>query len=106
MSDGQLTSELAKRVMHWRVGPDRFLKTGREWIRRSEFEPLNKIDHAFQLLEQADPQEYSMGGGAHEPFRVRVRIKGAIGEASHVSKSAAITHAVARAIGLKWEPPE
>jgi hypothetical protein len=100
MSDAQLTSELAKRVMHWRVGPDRFLKTGREWIRRSEFEPLHKIDHAFRLLEQAAPQEYSMGVKQQGPFCVRVCIKGVIGEASDPSKAVAITHAVARAIGI------
>ena len=64
----------------------------------------NTAATADRLLDAADPEEYSINflrGGA---FTVRVRISGTTGEASDTSKARAITHAVARALGLEVDP--
>jgi len=96
-----LTSVLAERVMRWRVAPDRFLMSDRKWIPRWRFQPTEKLNDAFRLLEGAAPQEYSMCGDSNGNFRVQVRIGGGTGEADGASKPRAITLAVARALRLE-----
>ena len=103
MTADQLTAVLAERVMHWRVGPDRFLTGRRRWIPRWRFNPTEKLVDAFDLLEAADPEEYSMGANRTGAFWVRVRLRGGKGEARNTSKARAIAHAVARAIGINPE---
>jgi hypothetical protein len=95
-----LTALLAERVMHWRVGPDRFLIGDRRWLPRWRFRPAECLPDAFRLLEQAAPQEYSMGAGVNGGFWVKVRIAGTTGEALERSKPRAITYAVARAFRI------
>jgi hypothetical protein len=97
-----LTAALAECVMGWSVAPDRFLLGGRRWLPTWRFQPIEKLDDAFQLLEKAAPLEYSMGDDGRG-FRVRVRIGKAIGEARDRSKPRAITLAVARAVGIEVE---
>jgi hypothetical protein len=100
VSKAQLTTALVERVMDWRVRPDRFLTNGRQWIRRSAFDPLEKIDDAFRLLEHASAEEYEMSARQNGLFSVRIRINGTTGEASHKSKPTAISQAIARALGI------
>jgi hypothetical protein len=99
-----LTALLAERVMHWRVGPDRFLTGDRRWLPRWRFQPAENLMDAFQLLDGAAPEAYSMSGGSEVGFLVRVRIGNFTGEAGGMSKPLAITHAIARAVGIEVEP--
>jgi hypothetical protein len=98
-----LTGLLAQRVLGWTVGPDRFLTGGRQWLLTWRFQPLKRLEDAFQLVNGAAPEEYTLGsekGG----FWAKVRIGGATGEA-HESQARAMTLAIARAIGLEVEAP-
>ena len=101
---GSLTAALAQRVMGWGVGPDRFMMGDRRWMPRWRFQPSDNLMDAFQLLDGAAPDEYSMSGGNGLGFQVRVRIGEVIGEAHGISKPLAITHAVARAVGIEVKP--
>jgi hypothetical protein len=95
-----LTALLAERVMHWRVGSERFLMGDRCWLPRWRFKPAECLKDAFRLLEQAAPEEYSMGAAENGNFWVKVRVAGTIGEALEPSKPRAIAYAVARAFGI------
>ena len=48
--------------MGWTVGPDRFMMGNRGWMPRWRFQPAEKLEDAFRLLEEAAPQEYSICG--------------------------------------------
>lgn len=100
MTTDQFTAILAERVMGWQLAPQRFLMGDRRWQPRWRFQPTERLEDAFSLLEKAAPNEYSMGDDG-TGFRVRVRIGKAIGEARDMSKPLAITLAVARALGLE-----
>lgn len=96
-----LTVELAERVMGWGVGTDRYMTGNRSWRPRWRFQPITKLEDAFDLLEHATPESYSMCSADNGSFSVRVQIKCKVGEATHESKALAITLAVARALGLE-----
>jgi len=96
-----LNTLLARRVMRWGVAPERFLLGGRAWMPRWHFKPTERLEDAFQLLEAAGPQKYTMGGDGEGPFWVRVRIGRTTGQARDRSKPLAITLAVARALKLQ-----
>lgn len=99
MTSEQLTAILAERVMGWGVAPGRFIMEGRGWKPAWRFQPTERLEDAFSLLDAADPSEYSISrqGGV---LTVRVVIAGDVGEARDTSKPRAITFAVARAVGL------
>lgn len=101
MTGDQLTAILAERVMGWRVGPDRFLMSNRRWLPRWRFQPSERVEDAYHLLERAAAQEFNMDRTQDGRFWVRVRIAGATGEARDSSQARAITFAIARAIGLE-----
>jgi hypothetical protein len=108
MSSELLTATLAQKVMRWGVAPDRFLMDRRRWMPRWRFQPSEKLQDAFRLLEAADPEEFSIDARGRT-CTVSVQIGGTVGEASDTSKARAITHAVARAVGLEPEafrPPK
>jgi len=100
-SSEHLTAELAQRVMGWSVAPDRFLIGNRSWMPRWRFQPTNKLEDAFRVLETASPEFYSMGSEKRGTFSVEVRIGGKVGKSRGDSKPLAITLAVARALGLE-----
>jgi hypothetical protein len=102
MTDQRLTDELAFRGMGWRPGPDRYLKSGRSWIPRWRFEPLDKLSDALELLEHA-AEKYSLSGGHQCPFAARVQIGSAIAIKSGDSKARTIALAVAQALGINVE---
>jgi len=101
VSNDQLTAVLAERVMGWTVGPDRFMMGNRGWMPRWRFQPADKLDDAFRLLQEAAPQAYSICGDSKGSIHVQVRINGAIGEARGPSVPGAVTYAVARAVGIE-----
>jgi hypothetical protein len=102
MTNEKLTSELAGKVMGWNVCPDRFLTGNRSWIPRWRFQPLDRLEDAFRLLEAAGSKNYTMGSDDEGFFLVRVQVDGTTGEARNESKSRAITEAVAHAIGIEF----
>ena len=103
MTSENLTAILAERVMGWTVGPDRFMMGNRGWTPRWRFQPAEKLEDAFRLLEEAAPQEYSISGDDKGGIHVRVRINGKAGEAYGTSKPLTITYAIARAVGIEVE---
>jgi len=98
-----LTATLAEKVMHWGVAPDRFLLGNRQWISRTQFQPLNRVQDAFRLLRKLT-SIFSLTRSGDGTFTAAVRIGDRTGRASGESEAATITLAVARAIGL--EPDE
>jgi len=103
MTSKNLAALLAERVMGWTVGPDRFMMGNRGWTPRWRFQPAEKLEDAFRLLEEAAPQEFSISGDDKGSIHVRVRIGGTAGEARGTSKPLTITYAVARAVGIEVE---
>lgn len=103
MTSENIAALLAKRVMGWGVGPDRFLIGNRGWMPRWRFQPTEKLADALRLLETAAPAEYDMRGDSEGNVRVHVRIGDATGEARGASKPRAITWAIARALGIEVE---
>jgi hypothetical protein len=99
MADEKLTEELARQIMHWKSAPDRFIKSGRTWIPRWRFQPLNNLEDAFQLLEKA-ASTFKLATAPDGIFTARVRVGDHIGIASGEPKATSITLAIARAIGL------
>jgi hypothetical protein len=79
MTIENLTATLAVRVMGWGVGPDRFLLGQRRWTPRWRFQPANRLEDAFRLLERVAPQEYSMGEIEGGGFWVKILVAGTIG---------------------------
>jgi hypothetical protein len=98
--DVRVTNELAFKVLGWRTGPGRFLKSGRSWTPQWKFQPLRKLEHALELLDKAAPQHFAMEGDDMIGFRVKVRIGGVTGEAYGQTQARVIAYAVARAIGI------
>jgi hypothetical protein len=96
----QLTAVLAERVMNWEVAPGRFLLSKRRWLPRWRFQPTERIEDAFRLLDQSGAQEYSMGIDRRGLFWVRVLLKGKTGTAQGQSKPRVITLAIARSLGI------
>src|SRR5579862_1993013 len=87
---------LVERVMGWTVGPDRYLMADRKWKPLWRFRPSENLADAFELLDRAAPEQYSICGCYQGECRVRVQINGRIGDASGVSRPLAIAQAVAR----------
>lgn len=106
MTTERLTAFLAERVMGWSVGPDRFVMANRRWLPRWRFQPTSRLEHAFRLLEQSAPQEFTMGATDDGGLWVKVRVAGTTGEARDPSKPRAITVAIARALGIKVDSSE
>jgi len=104
VTNENLAALLAKRVMGWGVGPDRFLTGNRGWIPRWRLQPTEKLADALRLLDAAAPAEYDMRGGDGGDFHVSVRIGDGAAEASSRCKPRAITCAIARALGIEVEP--
>jgi hypothetical protein len=100
MSVERLNDLLAERIMGWRVAPGRFMMGGRGWKPTWRFQPTNRLEDAFHLLDAANPSEYCITARQGGLFTVRVQMGGAVGEASDNVKARAITYAVARAIGI------
>src|ERR1019366_3825353 len=92
-----LTATLAEKVMHWGVAPDRFLLGNRQWISRTQFQPLNRVQDAFRLLRKLTSM-FSLTSSGDGVFTAAVRIGDRTGRASGESEAATILLAVARAL--------
>ena len=95
--------KLAEQVMGWAASGDRYQMSNRSWMPRWRFQPVEKLEDAFRLLEEAGPQEYSICGDDKGGIHVRVRIDGTAGEVRGTSKPLTITYAIARAVGIEVE---
>lgn len=102
MTANILTDMLAQRVLGWTVAPGRFLTGYRTWLPRWRFQPLNRLEDAFHLMNGAAPEEYTLGSESGG-FWARVRIGGTTAEAHEPTQPQAITVAVARAVGIEVE---
>jgi hypothetical protein len=102
MSDDRLKEELAHRLLGWKVGPDRFIKSGRTWIPKWRFNPVTRLEDAFLLLDRAGGS-YLLSFGPDAVFTVEVRIEAGVGKGSGEPKARAITFAIARAFGIDPE---
>ena len=101
MNTELLTSAVAERIMRWTVCPDRFITGKRAWMPPWRFQPTERIEDAFRLLERAAPREYSIVGDDKGTFRATVRLEQTIGEAIGGSQPFALTCAIARACGIE-----
>ena len=99
MSDERLKEDLASHVMGWKVCPDRFIKSGRTWIPKWRFQPLQRLDDAFLLLDKVGGT-YVLSLGAAGVFTAEVRIGERIGKRSGELKARTITLAVSDALGI------
>ena len=102
MDDRHLTDALA-RLQGWRPGPDRFLKSGREWIRRSQFQPTEDLQTAHQVLSRAGARYALTVRGALSLASVQVGERTA--RASNASPARALCEALAAALGLEVAAP-
>ena len=98
MTDQRLTEILASRVMGWKPVADRFLKSGREWIPKWRFAPLNRLEDAFHVVDRA-ADRYILTNDS-QVFTAEVHVGARIGRASGKSRARTITLAVAQALGL------
>jgi hypothetical protein len=103
ISEQALTDALAERVMGWKATPDRFIKSGRNWLPKWRFAPLSRLDDAFQLLDRAC-STYKLERRDGDPFRAEVRVGGRVGKASGDPRARTITLAIARSLGLEVDP--
>jgi hypothetical protein len=99
VSDQQLTRELAVRVMGWKTAPGRFLKPRRSWTPMSRFKPLDRIEDAIQLLDEAGAK-YRLSADGKGTFTADVRVGGRKGKASGSAKARVIAIALAIALGI------
>jgi hypothetical protein len=99
MSDDTMTDELALRILGWKAGPDRFLKSGRSWMPKWRFKPFIRLEDAFLLLDRAGGS-YALSVGADGVFNAEFRLDERIGKASGEPKARAITIAICHALGI------
>jgi hypothetical protein len=102
VTNEQLAAILAERILGWSVAPERFLLGKRQWINRSRFQPLNRIQDTFRLL-QAAAGSFSLTKTAGGAFTATVQVGDRTGTASGPGAAATITCAIARAMGLDLE---
>jgi hypothetical protein len=103
MTNEHPTASVTEGVMNGHVAPDRFLAGNRCWIPRWRFQPANRIEDAFGLLQDGRHQTFGFGICGTGAFPAEVRIRGRVGQAQDESEARAITLAVARAPGLGEE---
>lgn len=101
MTDAVLTDVLAQRVMHWGVTADRYLIGNRSWIPKWRFNPLEKLEDAFKLLDHSEANRYTISMTGAAGFEVEVDLDGRVGTATREPKPRAITLALARSLGLE-----
>ena len=105
MTREQLSAVVAQKVLGWRSSPDRFLLGDRQWISRTQFQPLTRIQDAFRLLHTA-AETFSLTRTVEGVFTATVRVGERRGCASGKLEAAVITLAVARAVGIEVDLSE
>jgi hypothetical protein len=99
-ADSALVDQLVQLVLHWGVGPDRFLTGNRSWIPRWKFDPLRRLADAFRLLDATKASSCTINI-KNCSCSVEIKIKANVGTSSGSSRPRAITLAVARSLGLQ-----
>jgi hypothetical protein len=99
MTDQSLTDELAERVLGWRAMPDRYVKSARSWLPKWRFQPLVRIEDAFQLLE-ASASGYRLEAAECGTLTAEISIRGVTAKATGRFPARTITVAVARGLGM------
>jgi len=99
MTDNVLINQLAQQVLHWRVGPDRFILANRSWLPKWRFNPLERLEDAFLLLDHDKSVRYVISQKDGK-CQVEVEHNGEIGRACCDSKARAIVLALARSLGV------
>jgi hypothetical protein len=97
-----LTAILAERLLGWRATPDRFLLGNRRWMPRWRFRPFRRLEDALQLLEKANVR-YAVENARAGAFMARVIVGEQVATAHGTSPAAALTTALAKAIGIDVE---
>jgi hypothetical protein len=97
--EDRLKEELAVRLLGWKAGPDRFLKSGGGWLPKWRFKPFTRLEDAFLLLDHTGGS-YVLSVGADGVFGAEVRVGERVGKASGEPKARAITVALSRALGI------
>jgi hypothetical protein len=95
----QFTAFLAERIMGWKAGPDRFVKSGRTWIPRNRFRPLARLEDAFLLLCHA-ASNYRLTS-VDGLFTAEVQIGARTGKATGEPKARTISLAIGQALGIE-----
>lgn len=103
MTNDQLTAVLVERILGWKACPDRFIKPGRTWLPKWRFNPFDRLDDAFLLLDKTSGS-YALTVDPGGIFTVEVLIGNRIGRATGDPKARAITPAIARALDLATTP--
>ena len=98
MNEEQLTGELARLVMGWKLAPARFLKADRGWTPRWHFQPFTDLVSSFKLLDKAAQQYVITRDGL--AFNVEVQIGSRRASASGHNLAHSITTAVCIGIDL------
>lgn len=97
-----VSEHLVRQLLGWKVAPDRFIKSGRSWIPKWRFNPLERLEDAFLLLDHANAT-YTLSVGSDRVFVAEVRISNQIGKATGQAKARTITLAIALALGIETE---
>jgi hypothetical protein len=97
----QLTDVLAERVMGWRLAPGRYIKSDRGWIPRWRFQPLVRIEDAFQLLEAA-ANRYRLEARENGTFTAEIHTSSRSSRASGPSMARTITITLALALEIEF----
>jgi len=105
LSNDQLTAIMAERILGWRVGPERFIMGNRQWITRRHFQPFDRVQDAFRLLQKAGGG-FSLIKTPDGVFSATVLVGDRAGTASGSAVAATITEAIARALGLEVDTTE
>ena len=85
--------------MGWKVTPDRFMQSGRSWIPRWRFQPLDDIAAALELLNRV-AKGFTLVSNLKKVVTAEVNVAGRRGKASGQQIARTITIAIARALGL------
>jgi hypothetical protein len=100
MINEHLTVVLAERVKDRAFGCEHFLRGTREWTPPWRFQPASRLEDAAHVLAKLIPEKYVMGTADQRRLRTTIRIEVTTGEAHEYCQAAAITVAVARALGI------
>ena len=105
MTKELLADELVTRVMGWKTTPDRFIKSGRNWLPKWRFSPLTCLDDTFQLLNRAR-STYAFTKNSLGTVTAQVSVGDRAGSASGRSEAVTISVALARALGIQVDSQE
>jgi hypothetical protein len=102
VTDNLLINRLAQEILQWRVAPGRFLTAGRGWVPRWKFNPLERIEDAFMLLERSGASQCVISR-LGSTYRVAVERDGRLGRSNGRSIARTVTAALVDTFGWTCE---